>query len=121
MDLNFDVEDIINFIFKGAPVLPDPERPQVPQMPGAQGRQGLSTTPTSGSKSTSSLGKIVRSESQSSLSTYSAFDADKQIGSRDNPPQGDGKVQTNPSMSTDIIEHLLLAPGKLHLIPWAMS
>jgi hypothetical protein len=112
----------MNQIFKGVPVLPDHERAQMPQMLGAQGSQssqGLS--PASASESTSSLGKIFRGESRSPLSSYSGLDA--QFPSRHSSPEteSDEEAETNPSMSTDIIEHLLLAPGKLHLIPWAMS
>jgi hypothetical protein len=123
LDSFFSVENVISAIFNGDPLFPDPEGTQMlPPTRSSQGSQdALASTPTltstSASSSTSiySLGRIDRSESSpSSLSSQSGNDAHKQVRSNDMAPPP--KLEKPPSVHTDNLSQLLLAPGKLHLV-----
>jgi hypothetical protein len=133
MDFDLDsfisVENIINTIFNGVPLFPDPKGTEMLPPTRSQGSQDasvtltptptLTSTATSCSTSIYSLGRIHRSESSpSSLSTQSGDDAHKQVRSEDvRPPQ----LDKAPSAFTDNSIQLLLAPGKLHLVLWPFN
>jgi hypothetical protein len=122
LDSFFEVENIISAIFNGGPLFPDPGGAQIlPATRTTQSSQDTTVTPTftptpvASYAPTYSLGKITTSPS--SLSPQSGDDAPKQVRSKDDAPRPE-IVEKTPSVYTDSLGQLFLAPGKLHLVLW---
>ena len=126
IDSFFEVENIISAIFNGGPLFPDPEGAQMlPPTRTTQSSKDTTGTPTftptiiptpiPSYTPTYSLEKITTSPS--SLSPQSGDDAPKQVRSKDVAPRPE-KMEKTPSVYTDSLGQLFLAPGKLHFVLW---
>lgn len=121
----FEVENIINAIFNGVPVLTEKEgevpiaqgyaAPTAVTLPFATSLPSASLLPAS--SSSTSLRAMLGGESSPwpSASTLRSGDGDAQTRQPGKAPPGAKSVENPnppPNLSTDIGRHLLLAPGK---------